>query len=55
MSEPESNALLFPSAFLLSHNAHLVGCHIQLHAESSTEDGEQHGSVAAEYRAAVDG
>ena len=30
---------------------YLLGRHIQLHAESSAEDGEQHGSVAAEDRA----
>jgi hypothetical protein len=30
-------------------------CGLQLEAEGGTEDGEQHGGVAAEDRAAVDG
>jgi hypothetical protein len=49
-----SKALLFR----ISHSFPYIrpGCgNVQLHAESGAEDGEQHGGVAAENRAAVEG
>lgn len=55
LSEPVSNALLFPSASIPSAVRYPGPCDVQLKAESGTEDGEQHGSVAAEDRAAVNG
>lgn len=55
LSEEVSNALSFPSASIPSALSYLGLCDVQLKAESGTEDGEQHGGVAAEDRAVIDG
>ena len=54
LSDPVSKALLSWIS-TLSFRGVLLDCDVQLHAEGGAEDGEQHGGVAAEDRAAGDG
>src|SRR5689334_9981500 len=52
LSDEVSKALLSQSASCQSAYPSRVRWSVQLHAESGAEDGEQHGRVAAEDRAA---